>query len=57
MLPIGLMDHSNLEWNAIRVQAEEREPDWIKNVVNFSDYKKVELKPERAFYLGKTMSS
>ena len=53
---VGLTDHSNLQWNAIRIQAKEEEPDRIKNVVNPSDYGKVEVAPEKAFYLGKTMS-
>ena len=56
MLPVGLTDHSNLEWNAIWIKTEGQEPDWIKNVVNPSDYEKVEVAPERAFYLGKAMS-
>ena len=38
------------------MKAKKQEPDQIKNVVNPSDYKKVEVAPERAFYLGKTMS-
>ena len=54
---VGLTDHSNLEWNIIRIQAKEQEPDWIKNIVNPLDYKKVEVKLEKAFYLEKTMSS
>ena len=56
MLPIDLTNHSNFEWNAIRIQAEEQEPDRIKNVVNPTDYERVEVALERAFYLGKTTS-
>ena len=51
-----MTEHSDLQWNEIRIQAEEQEPNWIKNVVNPSNYEKVELAPERAFYLEKTMS-
>ena len=46
----------NLEWNAIWIQSEEQELDRIKKIVNPSDYKKVQVAPERAFYVGKTMS-
>ena len=54
--PVGLAKHSDLQWNTIRIQAEEQEPNRIKNVVNPSDYDKVEVEPERAFYLGKTLN-
>ena len=53
---VGLTEHTNLQRNEIQIQAEEQEPDPIKNIINPSDYKKVEIAPERAFYLGKTMS-
>ena len=53
---IGLTEHSNHQWNEIRVQAKEQEPNQIKNVVNPSDYEKVEDSPEKTFYLCKTMS-
>ena len=48
--------HSEHPWNEIQVQAEEQEPDRIKNIVNPSNYEKVEVAPERAFYLGRTMT-
>ena len=54
--PIGLTEHFDHQWNKIRVQAGEQEPDRIKNVANPLDYKKVEVSPERTFYLGKTIS-
>ena len=55
--PVGLTtEHLELQWNTIRTQAKDQEPDWIKNVVNPSDYKRVEVELERAFYLVKTMS-
>ena len=54
--PVGLTEHSDHQWNEIRVQAEEQEPDRIKNIVNLSDYKKVEVSSEIKFYLDKTMS-
>ena len=46
---VGLMEHFNHQWNKIQVQAEEREPDRIKNIVNPSDYEKVEVSLERTF--------
>ena len=54
--PVGLTEHYDHQWNEIQIQAEERELDRIKNVVNPLDYEKVEVSPERAFYLGKTMN-
>ena len=53
---VGLTNHLNIEWNTIRIQAEEQEPNQIKNVVNPSNYEKVEVALERTFYLEKTMS-
>ena len=48
---VGLTEHSDHQWNEIRVQVEEREPDRIKNVVNPTDYEMVEVSVERKFYL------
>ena len=54
---VGLTnEHPDLQWNAIWTQAEEQELDQIKNVVNPSNYKRVEIEPKRTFYLGKTMN-
>ena len=41
--PIGLTERSSRQWNEIRVQPEEQEPDRIKNIVNSLDYEKVEV--------------
>ena len=40
----------------IWIQAEDQELDQIKNEVNPSDYKRVEVEPKRASYLRKTMN-
>ena len=53
--PIGLTEQFDHQWNEIWVQPEEQEPDRIKNIVNPSDYEKVEVVPGREFYLGRTM--
>ena len=55
--PVGLTTKQlHLQLNAIWAQAKEQKPDQIKNIVNTSDYERVEVEPERAFYLKKTMS-
>ena len=54
--PVGLTESSEYPWNKIRAQPDEQEPDRIKSIVNPLDYKKVEVSPEKSFYLGKTMS-
>ena len=55
--PVGVREGSDHPWSEIRVQPEEQEPDRIKNIVNPSDYEKVEVSPEKIFYLGKAMST
>ena len=53
--PIGLSRTSEYQWNEIRAQPEEQEPDRIKNIVDPSDYDKVEVAPGKDFFLGRTM--
>ena len=53
--PIGLSEHSEHQWNEIRVQPEEQDPERIKNVVDPSAYEKVEVSPGKVFYLGRMM--
>ena len=54
--PIGISERFDHPWNEIRVQPEEQDPERIKNVVNPSDYEKVEVNLGKAFYLGRTMN-
>ena len=51
--PVGLTDHLNLEWNAIRIQEKEQKPDRIKNVVNPLIMKKWKLHQRKLSIKGR----
>ena len=53
---IGLKEQqSNTSWSEIRARTEESEPDPVKNIVNPTDYEKVEVEAGKTFYLGRTL--
>ena len=48
---------NELPWSEIRTEPEEGDPDQIKNIVNPTDYSKVETKEGKAFYLANALDN
>ena len=48
---------NELPWSEIRTKLEEGDPDRIKNIVNPTEYSKVEIKEGKAFYLANVLDN
>ena len=48
---------NELPWSEIRTEPEEGDPDWIKSIVNPTEYSKVETKEGKAFYLANPLDN
>ena len=44
-----------LPWSEIRMEPEESDPNRVKSIVNPTDYSKVKIGEEKAFYLANTL--